>query len=180
MLSVLNNLHCDNSITINNFYMNENNFTNHTLEGILNFYANYYNLGEYIDLNENSTAFNFVFWLNMFCSAYLWSNLICLTYVISVIFIIKKINISIELINLTGFIGCLMGIYLLNTYRIIYINLILANVVTGMFLWILSLEITKYFNYNLMFKSMMINMSMSFLIVSTLAMTSLMKPFYIF
>ena len=180
MIPVLNNFTCDNSITINNFYMNETNFNNSNLEEILKFYVNYYNIEDYIDLKENGNMFNFVFWLNMFCSAYLWSNIICLTYVISVIFIIKKINISVELINLTGFIGCLMGIYLLNTYRIIYLNLILSMVLTSMLLWILSLEITKYFNYNLIVKSMITNISMSFLMVSTLAMTSIIQPFYIF
>jgi hypothetical protein len=180
MVSGLNNFPCENSITINNFYMNETNFNTSNLEEIINFYANYYNIKEYVDLEENGKLFNFVFWLNMFCSSYLWSYIICLTYVISVIFIIKKINISVELINLTSFIGCIIGIYLLNTYRIIYLNLMLTMAISGMILWILTLDITKYFNYNIIVKSMITNLSMSFLMVSTIAMTSMITPFNIY
>jgi hypothetical protein len=64
----------------------------------------------------------------------------------------------------------------LDNYRIIYLNLLIAMTLTGLLLWILSLDITKYFNYNLIIKSMVINISMSFLMVATLSMTNLVIP----
>jgi hypothetical protein len=174
-MSILHTFACDNSITINNFYFaNDTNFSSY--EEAIKFYITYYNIDKYIDLEENGKTFNFIFWLNMFCSAYLWSYIICLTYVITVIFIIKSAKISETLINLTSFVGCMMGIYLLDNYRIIYLNLLITMTLTGLLLWILTLEITRYFNYSLIIKSMVINVSIAFLMVSTLSMTSLVTP----
>jgi hypothetical protein len=174
-MPILNTFECDNSVTINNYYFStENNFSSY--EEAFKFYIKYYNIDKYVDLEENGKAFNFIFWLNMFCSAYLWSYIICLTYVITLTFIIKTTKISESLINLTSFVGCIMGIYLLNNYRIIYLNLLISMTLTGLLLWILSLEITKYFNYTLIIKSMVINISISFLMVSTLAMTESLTP----
>jgi hypothetical protein len=174
-MSILHTFACDNSITINNYYFStENNFSSY--EEALKFYIKYYNIDQYVDLEENGKAFSFIFWLNMFCSAYLWSYIICLTYVITVIFIIKSARISEPLINFTSFVGCAMGIYLLDNYRIIYLNLLISMTLTGLLLWILTLEITKYFNYSLIIKSMIVNISMSFLMVATLSMTNLVIP----
>lgn len=147
-----------------------------TFEEAFEFYIKYYNIDGYVDLYENGNLFNFVFMLNMCCSAYLWSYIISLTYVVVSVFIIKTINISTKIINLTSFIGCLLGIYLLKEYKIIYFNLILTIQLTGLILWILHMDASKYFNYELIVKSMLVNMCISLLSVSSLILFNILQP----